>query len=267
VEIVSVKGANNPRISLSYNIMEEQKSIDKAGFITKASAKYCDQFLLRAKIQLVPYVGGSLDTLMSGLGARYQYQRLENFISELNKRLQKLEGASELTSIEPNEELFDFTMQVFDQVIRTRSEEKRKRFANLVANQTVKRCDWDEAETACRLLADLTDIHIQVLDIALKVEPCDKVFKGERVLTLYDRKQLSQRKEKGKVPTNLSEYLPSLTSAATEMICSELMSKGLLRDVGVGGFGGGTFMGYFSATEMAQWLMDWICEPAQIAKK
>jgi hypothetical protein len=45
------------------------------------------------------------------------------------------------------------------------------------------------------------------------------------------------------------------------MICSELMARGLLRDVGVGGWGGGTFMGYFEATESAKWLLDWISEP------
>jgi len=82
---------------------------------------------------------------------------------------------------------------------------------------------------------------------------------------LYDRKKLSQRKDAGKVPTNLSEYLPSLSSGATEMICSELMARGLLRDIGVGGWGGGTFMGYFAATDMAKWLMDWISEPETAA--
>jgi len=202
-----------------------------------------------------------LDTMLAGLGAKYQYQRLEGFISDLQDKFKKLEQINNISNTEPSEELFDLMMQVFDEVIKSRSEEKRERFANLVANQVVRESNWEEAETACRLLADLTEIHIQVLDIALKVEPCDDPYKGERVLTLYNHKKLAQRKDAGKVPTNLSEYLPSLSSAATEMICSELMARGLLRDIGVGGFGGGTFMGYFAATEMAQWLMDWICEP------
>lgn len=236
-------------------------SSTKVGFITKASAQYCDKFPLRAAIQAIPRLGSSIDTMLAGLGAKYQYQRLEYFICQLQEKLRKLEQANNLSNIEPNEELFDLMMQIFDQVIKTRSQEKRERFANLVANQVINKCNWDEAETACRLLADLTDIHIQVLDVALKVEPCDIPAKGERILTLYDRKQLSQRKDAGKVPTNLSEYLPSLSNAVTEMICSELMARGLLRDIGVGGWGGGTFMGYFAATDMAKWLIDWISEP------
>lgn len=234
------------------------KKNDKVGFITKASARYTDEFMLRAQVQLIPGIGGALDTLLSGLGAQYQYERLEHFIEELNIRLQRIE---ERNTIEPTEPLYDLMMQVFSEVIKTRSEEKRKLFANLVANQVVDCRMWDEAETATRLLADLTEIHIQVLDIALKVEPCDYPYKGERVLTLYDRKKLAEREDAGKLPTILSELLPSLTKATTEMICSELAARGLLRDIGVGGYGGGTFMGYFAATEMAQWLLDWIAEP------
>jgi len=229
---------------------------DKTGFITKASAQYCDMFPLRAAIQAIPKLGSSLDTMLAGLGAKYQYKRLESFISNLQDKFRQLEQA-----IEPSEELFDLITQIFDQVIRTRSLEKREQFANLIANQVINKCNWDEAETACRLLADLTDIHIQVLDVALKVEPCDIPAKGERILTLYDYKKLSQRKDAGKVPTNLSEYFPTLTNAATEMVCSELMARGLLRDIGVGGYGGGIFMAYFAATDMAKWFMDWISEP------
>jgi len=180
---------------------EKQKAV-KAGFITKASAIYSEKFLLRAKMQLIPCIGGALDTLLAGLGAKYQLDRLENFIGELDVRLNRMEG---LAAIKPGEPLWDFIMQVFDQVIRTRSEEKRKRFANLVANQVVRDSNWDEAETAGRLLAVLSDLHIQVLDLAFKIKPCDHpdAWSGRRVLTLADRNKFSQRKEKGQVPTDI----------------------------------------------------------------
>ena len=239
--------------------MDKKKEQAEAGFITKASAHYCDLFPLRAAIQSIPGLGGTLDTMLAGLGAKYQYVRLEHFTGELDIRLKRIES---LPTIEPGEPLWDFMMQVFDKVIRSRSEEKRKRFANLVANQVTKQSHWEEAETATRLLGELTDIHIKVLDAALKVTPCEhpSAWSGRRVLTLADKQKLSQRKEKGKVPTNISDDLPQLSLSATEMICSELMARGLLRDVGVGSWGGGTFMGYFEATESAKWFMDWISE-------
>ena len=43
--------------------MNEQKAIDQTGFITKTSAVYCDKFFLRAGIQIIPGLGGALDTL------------------------------------------------------------------------------------------------------------------------------------------------------------------------------------------------------------
>jgi hypothetical protein len=148
--------------------MKENKiKPNETGFITRASARYCDKFPLRAAIQAIPGLGGSLDTMLAGLGANWQYKRLEDFISRLNERLGRLEQWGSLSSVDPSESLFDFMMNTFDQVIRARSEQKRERFANLVANQVVKKREWDEAETACRLIGDLSDIHIKILDIAI----------------------------------------------------------------------------------------------------
>ena len=98
---------------------KEEKAIS---FVTKASAVYCDKFPLRSAIQAIPGLGGALDTMLAGLGANYQYKRLEDFIADLNKRLSHVE---QLVNIEPSEPLFDFILQTFDQVRQTRSEEKR----------------------------------------------------------------------------------------------------------------------------------------------
>jgi len=160
----------------------KKKNVE-ADFITKASAAYTDKFLLRATVQLIPHVGSALDTLLSGLGAKYQFDRLEHFIRELNARLKRIEI---LNTIQPTEPLYDLMMQVFSEVIKTRSEEKRKRFANLIANQVVSNGMWDEAETATRLLADLTDLHIRLIEIALNAPICDGVFEGLRIVTLKD---------------------------------------------------------------------------------
>ena len=111
------------------------ENLVKTGFITKASAKYCDKFPLRAAIQAIPILGSTLDTMLAGLGAKYQYDRLENFISDLQDKLKGLKQVGiNIAVIEPSEELFDFMMKVFDEVIKTFSKEKRKRFANLVAS-------------------------------------------------------------------------------------------------------------------------------------
>lgn len=227
---------------------------DEAGFITKASAAYTDKFLLRAQVQLIPGLGGALDTLLSGLGAKYQYERLQYFIEELNARLQRIE---ELNTIDPTEPLYDLMMQVFNNIIKARSEEKRKCFANLVANQVVNNRVWDDAETATRLLADLTDLHIKLLRAALEAPECDGVYDDLQVFTFT----VIGIPDNG--PTNISSLFPELSIAVLEMACSELIAKGLLRDEGIGRYTDSKSMEYFAATEMAQWLMDWIAEPKE----
>jgi len=229
----------------------------EAGFITKASAYYCDKFPLRAVIQAIPRFGSPLDTILAGLGAKWQYKRLEDFISKLSERLSQLEQLGNLTSIEPSEPLFDFMMQIFDQVIRARSEEKRKRFANLVTNQVINQHDWDEAETACQLIGELSDLHAQVLDVSLKAEPRDDPFEGLRLVTISDE---WLKRGGSKKAMDLRSYFPSLSNLAFRKIFSELISRGLLYDEGITRYGTEPAHTLLGATDLARWLMDWISE-------
>lgn len=239
------------------DVVNETKP-DKTGFITKASAQYCDKLPLRAAIQAIPGLGGLLDTMLAGLGANWQYERLEDFIAKLSERLRRLEQTGRLESIEPDESLFDFIRQVFDEVIRARSEEKRKRFANLVVKQLSEKCDWDEGETACRLIGELGDVHIRVLETCIEVGESQHPLEGLRAATTYD-KWLRSEDSKDNI-VDLRSGLPPLPDSAIVVICSELVSRGLLRDAGTGRFDAKP-MELFVGTDLARWLMNWIREP------
>ena len=60
---------------------------EHANAITRASVRYAEAFPLRSLIQGIPYVGGSLDTILAGLGSRWQYERLSAFLRLLHRRL------------------------------------------------------------------------------------------------------------------------------------------------------------------------------------
>jgi len=196
--------------------------------------------------------------MLAGLGANWQYKRLEDFIAELNKRLSRLEQLGNLSNITPSEPLFDFMMQTFDQVIRARSEKKRIRFANLVANQVEKQCNWDEVDAACRLIGDLSDIHVRVLQKSIEVGESSHFLEGLRGVTFCD-KFAHWGDSKDKI-VDLRSVFPTLTSSAIAMICSELVARGLMRDIGIGRYDSEA-MELLTATDLAKRLIDWISEP------
>lgn len=226
-----------------------------SNFITKASLYYCDKFPLRAVIQAIPALGGSLDTMLAGLGAKYQYDRLEKFIAHLNHKIANLQKNCVINDIKPSEELFDFVIQAFENVIKTRSEEKSKRLANIVANQIANPIEWDEAETACRLLNELTDNHIHVLMFSINANESASFGQRGRLLRI-------SRKDKGasifeEDSLYLNECMPNISDMALRLICTELVSNCLLKDVGIG-WGNTVPLTLLSPTELADWFIKWI---------
>ena len=219
--------------------------------LEKASSAYGEKTSLRASIQVIPYVGSALDTLFSGKGAKIQQQRVEVFLAELDERLRKLEG---FTDLEPTGELLDLFTNVLDGVVKTRSSVKQKYFASVVSNRVSSSGNWEEAETAARLLKDLEEMHIRVLTFSMSAPVSNSPFDGLRVVTISDNPHGDVGQQR---PTSLVQAFPEYSVGALRMVCSELVSKSLLYDEGVGRMDTKA-MEYFVATDLAKWFISWI---------
>lgn len=230
------------------------QALDKA--LAKVSEKYSETLTLRASMQVIPWIGGALDTLFASKGTKIYQKRIHDFLAQLNERLKIIESAQQ---VEPTEEFFDLMVGALDGVLHSRSESKRKHFATLVANQVLHSAPWEEAETALQIVSELSDAHVSVLLAALNAEPCSGSFAGLKVVTVKD--DPIGRGEPGH-PARLSGALPSLGSSALRLICSQLVARGLLHDEGIGRVGTKS-MEYFVATETTQWLMNWIEMPTR----
>lgn len=230
--------------------MSENK-ISKA--LVAASEKYIEKTSLRAAVQVIPYVGGALDTLMSGAGSDIQQQRISDFLQTLDARLQKIECANDVDS---SEEFYDLALAAFEGAARARSKEKRDRFASIIVNKVSRESEWSESETAARILSSLEDVHIKVLVLAAKAPECTSPFDGLKVLALKSNRSRSVGQT---VPLCLSSSLRNYSEDMLRMTCSELVSKGLLRDEGVGRLDARA-MEYFVATDLAFWFLSWISE-------
>lgn len=218
--------------------------------IENAAIRYSQDMPLRLAIRAIPYIGGEVDMLFAGKGASIQRKRFQGFLEELDFRLKKIEGRLE---VPPEDEFYDFLINVFEGVLRARTKQKISRYAALVINQLASPRDWDQAETAIRILKDLEDIHIKLLEAILAAPVADAPFNGLKVATLF--------KQMPEFGNNLAQPIcarfPGYSEAALYLACAELVSKGLLYDEGVGRLSTKA-MQYFIATASGQWLIEYI---------
>lgn len=233
--------------------MEDQTDVKPATAISKLQQQYANIIGLRASVQAIPYIGGSLDTLLSGRAAQIHLERVEKFINELAHRLTDVESAA----ANLNDEAFvDLMLSTFEAVARTRSDQKRSRFAEIITNQVAKPTLWEEPENAVRLLSSLEDIHIEIIAAALRAPTAEGSFSGLRVISLAAKPIDS---EKINAPVSLLASFPCYGAAALRMACAELIAKGLLHDEGIGRWDMGSMM-YFVPTDLAEWLSGWISQ-------
>jgi hypothetical protein len=223
--------------------------------VRQCAEKYADATMLRAAMQLLPYIGGTLDTLIGGAGQKIQQRRMAHFLDELDKRLKNIEEPKNLLA---QEDLYDLMVATFEQVVKTRSEEKRVRFAQLIANGIVTESTFENIEAALRLVGELDDIHIQILSVALQARGCIEVFDGLPIITFSGN---FEAKTTGGISSPvLVNVFANIPESRLKLSCIELLSKGLLHDESIGRYMGKMQNEVFTATELASWLFTWINE-------
>ncbi len=63
--------------------MDDRTDVKPAMAISKLQQRYADTVSLRASVQAIPYIGGSLDTLLAGRAAQIHLKRVEKFAATL----------------------------------------------------------------------------------------------------------------------------------------------------------------------------------------
>jgi hypothetical protein len=123
----------------------------------------------------------------------------------------------------------------------------------LVARQVSKQLSWDEAEGAASLLDSLSDLQVQILVYAQRVEPCGAIGGTHRAFTLAEKPFGTAADAAPK----LQDSFPTVPKPALRAACSELIARGLLYDEGIGRMDVKA-QEYFEITEFAEWFIDWI---------
>ncbi len=154
--------------------MQESKSNSQLQILTE---KYEQNIPLRGLVQLIPYVGGAIDLVLSDRGQKFRQQRLDGYLEALSSCVDNIQGKFIGMLNEAPEEVFDLLRSHLDEVDRSRDQERREQFANILLNQAHRRATWSEPETATRLLRSLTSLHISVLKEMCNAPACKDPFR------------------------------------------------------------------------------------------
>lgn len=219
--------------------------------VNKSVEKYSEENVLRVLIQAVPHIGIAIENLLSGKATLIQRIRIEHFVNELSGRMKVVDKVK--ANIE-DDAFMDLMLSTLEEVSRTRSGSKRSRFADVIVKQVVESHPWEDAEMAVRLISEMEDLHIEVLNVVLSAPLCNREFNGLRVITLV-RPEINDPEKIS--PTVISDALPHYSLIALRMACAELTAKGLLHDEGTGRWDTGA-MQHFSPTDLANWFQEWL---------
>lgn len=195
-----------------------------------------DNYWLRGLIQIIPTIGGTLDTWFFQFAEKEKQKRVETSLEEYSRRLNELEGKIDLSYIEKNIEEYSFLFEKFLRYVSLEYRERmRKAFAILMANfSTVTYSQQQNKDVYLSKLSELSPDHLVMLKLAYEYthiqtkpdfEKAKKV--GEYIILEFKKKELDEAIIRG--------------------LFTDLQSKGLINEIYHPTFGGGMYSHHVTA--------------------
>jgi hypothetical protein len=151
--------------------------------LTKASEIYSDQVIIRAGINAIPFVGGSIDVILSSLGQKFVIKRIEDFITELKSEVELLESQKINHDFLNSEEGFDLIVKSFNSASKTRQREKLRIYAKILKNALTsgKAYEEDEPEIFLKIVEELSIKEFKVATLLFKLKANLKPHESGRI--------------------------------------------------------------------------------------
>jgi len=123
---------------------------------------YASNPILRAAAQLIPYAGPSIDAILGTFGGNLGQRRLQALFEELRVMMSQLEEEKVDKAFIEGEEWIDLLIQAIAASIRTRSRDKIRWYAAILAGAArVDRPPDLDLEGALAVLASLSPAEVQ----------------------------------------------------------------------------------------------------------
>lgn len=161
--------------------------------------KYSENSLYRAGINAIPYIGGSLDILLtSGIQKKTQ-ERFEKFLSELENQIRGIDESKLNYTYLESEEFYDLFVQTSNLAVRTRLSEKIKAYSAILTSSLTSEFKNNlKAEDILNIIEGLTENDIRLIKLISDYWESEDVKKINRD-TVFEASSLSE------MSINLSE--------------------------------------------------------------
>lgn len=217
----------------------KEKIVDKTveDKLTKASQAFAEQTYLRAGLNLIPYIGSSLDILLTSKGQSFVIRRIEEFIHQLQTELSELQDNQVNKDYLETEEGFDLIVKAFSSAARTRQQEKLKLYARIIKStlNESKKYEEDEPEMFLKIVEELSVKEMRVAKCLYELKEANKYDPEENI-------PKDKEDGTGNDAWKLSKQYPEFDNDELISTFVRLERTGLIKEVV------GTYMGYTGGT-------------------
>jgi hypothetical protein len=161
--------------------------------LTELSKKYSTNPILRSVISIIPYVGGSLDILLTEKWNSFYQKRIEQMLGQLSIDLKDLEGKVDEEYL-GSEEFFDVIYKVLNEAFKTRLEEKRKIYSKIIRDSITSNKETMETESILEIVSSLYEKDLifiyKIAEIKKSIETFE--FTGEEMLVFLSNEKFDK---------------------------------------------------------------------------
>lgn len=163
-----------------------------------------DTPVIRAAIQAIPQLGGSLDTLIFAKAQKIKEARFMTLIDELRKDLSKINEEMIDKKYLESEEFLSIVEKIFREVINEADEQKRIYLKNAIKSSSLVIFSEYDKETVLKTLQQVSSAHIHVLKLCIA-----NSTKGNQKFSVFNLQKLLKLEEGTLLEAHL-EYLVSV---------------------------------------------------------
>ncbi len=148
----------------------------------KKANNYSENITLRALVQLIPNIGGALDTILYEKGSKWRQERIEYFIKYFEEKINELIKENNLLSEKINkvinsEDFYDLFLKALKDSTSTKYKEKINYYANILINYVNKIQTPEDSEIMIEILSQQLNSEIYILT---------KIYSNNSKITLYN---------------------------------------------------------------------------------